>query len=553
MKYIIKPGRINRMLAAPALSLLILLSGCSKSFLELSPPADIEETNFFKTELQARQALAGVYRVLQWGNINHGHSPLMGFEEAASDDAYAGGGSSSDAVGVKGLDNFRATDGAPFNPNDVTYESVWNIYYQGVARANTYLANIGRVDASDEFRSVTSAEVKFLRASYYFGLVKWFENIPLITEPLLDPEKYNQPQAAPQAVFNQIAKDLVDAMAYLPKKSMKANNGHATYFSAEALLARVFLFCKGVYGNDLQAGDLVIDAAKTRTNLEEIIAQTAIFDLFPVYSDIWRKNNEMGMESVWEVDCSSLAGLGGSTSNQYQAQGNYNVLYFGPRGVTGNPYTAGFSNAIPTQSLYEEFETTPIVDPRREATILTLNSTAVAPGLIKGWQHTGYFNNKYNTSTEYLTPSGLSSINWGQNIHAIRFSDVLLMASELYIGVDQVKADKYLNRVRARVHLPERTATVENLRHERRVELAGEGIRYWDLLRYGLPYAKQMINASSLVGPLYNGGGTLTAGANTPASGYIMNWDDSKRGRMPIPPSQLTLANGAMEQNDGYK
>jgi starch-binding outer membrane protein, SusD/RagB family len=353
-------------------------------------------------------------------------------------------------------------------------------------------------------------------------------------------------------VYNQIAKDLVEAMQYLPKKSMKANNGHATYYSAEALLARVYLFCKGVYGNDLQAGNVVIGATQTRTNLDEII-NSGIFNLFPNYSDIWRKQNEMGMESVWEVDCSSLALLGGSTSNQYQAQGNYNVLYFGPRGVTGNPYTAGFSNAIPTESLYEEFETTPVVDPRRDATILTLNSQNAAPGLIKGWQHTGYFNNKYNTSQEYLTPSGLNSINWGQNIHTIRFSDVLLMASELNIGVDQGKADMYLNRVRERAGLPDRTTTVDNLRHERRVELAGEGIRYWDLLRYGLDYTKQMIDASSLVGPLYNGGGTLNKGANTPPSGYMMDWDPSKKGHLPIPPSQVILSNGVLKQNPGYQ
>lgn len=548
---------IYKTVIIPILFTVIISAGCSRSFLELSPPSQIEETNFFKTELQAGQALAAIYHVLQWGNINHGHTPLMGWAEIASDDAYAGGGSSSDAVGAKGLDNFKATDGAPFNPNDGTYESVWNIYYQGVARANTFLANIGRVNASEDFKNEASAEAKFLRAYFYFGLVRWFENVPLITEPLLDPNKYNQPQAAPQAVFNQIAKDLTDAMLYLPKISMKANNAHATYYAAEALLARVYLYCNGAYGTNLTAGNITIDAASTRANLDEII-NSGVFNLIPVYSDIWRKANEMGPESVWEIDCSNLAFLSGSTSNQYQAQGNYNVLYFGPRGVNGNPYTAGFSNAIPTESLYEEFETTPVVDPRRAATILILNSKADAPGLIKGWQHTGYFNNKYNTTSEYLTTSGLSSINWGQNIHDIRFSDVLLMASELYAGVDQAKADRYLNRVRTRAGLPDRIATVANIRHERRVELAGEGIRYWDLLRYGLSYAKQMIDASSLTGPYYNGtnvvGGPVvfTAGANTPPNAYIMNWDSTKRGHIPIPPSQVILSNGTLKQNPGY-
>ncbi|MBK0379912.1 RagB/SusD family nutrient uptake outer membrane protein [Mucilaginibacter segetis] len=539
-----------------AILLLILTAGCKKSFLEVSPPSQIEESNFFKTELQANQALAGVYHVLQWGNINQGHTPLMGWAEAASDDAYAGGGSSSDAVGVKGLDNFKATAAAPFNANDGTYGSVWSIYFQGIARANTYLANVDRVEASDDFKNETAAEAKFLRAHFYFDLFKWFENVPLITTQQT-PDEYNQPQAPTQDVLNQIAKDLTDAMVYLPKKSLKANNGHATYWAASALLARVYLYGKGVYGTELTVGGTTIDAAKIRTNLDEIINNGG-FNLIPSYSDVWRKANEMGVESVWEVDCSSLAYMTGSTSDQYKAQGNYNVLYFGPRGVNGNPYTAGFSNAIPTEALYEEFETTPTVDPRRAATILVLKSAADAPGLIKGWQHTGYFNNKYNTTSEYLTSSGLSSINWAQNIHVIRFSDVLLMAAELNIGVDQAKADAYLNRVRTRAGMPNRTATIDNIRHERRVEFGGEGVRYWDLLRYGLPYAKQKINESSLVGPYYNGTTTVggpvvfTAGANTPANGYVMAWDDSKRGHLPIPPSQVILSNGVLKQNPGY-
>lgn len=545
---------MNKQISTIAFLICVMAAGCTKSFLDVSPPSQIEETNFFKTELQANEALAGVYHVLQWGNINRGHTPLVGWAEAASDDAYAGGGSSTDAVGVKGLDNFKATAAAPFNQNDGTYGSVWSIYFQGVARANVYLANIGKVEASDEFKNVTSAEAKFLRAHFYFDLVRWFENVPLLTEPLTDPEKYNQPQAAPQVVLNQIAKDLVDAMIYLPKKSLKANNAHATYWSAAALLARVYLFGKGVYGTDLTAGNTLIDAAKVRSLLDEIIAPSAGFDLIPVYSDVWRKQNEMGVESVWEVEHSNLAYQSGSTSNQYQAQGNYNVLYFAPRGVSGY-YTAGFSNAIPTESLYEEFETTPIVDPRRAATILILNSPAQAqsPTFIRGWQHTGYFNNKYNSTAEYKTTSGLNDINWGQNNHEIRFSDVLLMASELNIGVDQAKADMYLNRVRRRVGLPDRVANTENLRHERRVELAGEGVRYFDLLRYGLPYAKQMIDASSLVGPYYNGGGTFNAGVSTPPNAYIMDWDVSKRGHLPIPPSEILLSNGVLKQNPGYQ
>lgn len=540
-------NRIYPIIKTASLSLLLMTAGCSKSFLEVSPPSAIEETNFFQTELQANQALAGVYHVLQWGNINQGHTPMIGWAEAASDDAYSGGGSPSDAVGVKGIENFDNTPNISFSATDGTYGSAWSMYFQGVARANVYLANIGKVATTETFKNVTSAEAKFLRAHFYFDLVRWFENVPLLTAPLTNPEEYNQPQATPQATLNQIAKDLVEAMVYLPKTSIKANGAHATYWSASALLARVYLYGKGVYGTDLDAGGVTIDAAKTRTNLDEII-NSGVFNLIPVYSDVWKKANEMGIESVWEIDHSGLAILSGSTSNQYQAQGNYNVLYFGPRGIS----TSGFSNAIPTESLYQEFEPG---DPRRAATIRIINSAAQAGSatFIRGWQHTGYFNNKYSQyDLEYLTTAGLPEINWGQNNRVIRFSDVLLMASELYIGVDQNKANTYLNRVRTRAGLGNVVANTTSIRHERRVELAGEGVRYFDLLRYGLPYAKQMIDASSLVGPYYNGGGTFTAGQNTAPANYIMNWNMARRGHLPIPPSQVSLSNGVLKQNVGY-
>lgn len=537
---------ISKITGITLLFLLVLNSGCKKSFLEVSPTA-IEETNFFKTQLQADQALAAVYHVCQWGNINSGHTPMVGWAEAASDDAYSGGGSPSDAVGVKGIENFDNTPNISFAATDGTYTSVWSIYYQGVARANVFLANINKVEADDAYKSRTTAEAKFLRALFYFHLVRWFENVPLVTSPLVNPNDYNQPQATPQATFDQIAKDLTEAMQVLPKVSIKANAGHATYWSASALLARVYLFCKGYYGTDLNAGGTVIDATKIRNNLDDMITNGG-FSLIPVYADIWKKAAEMGTESVWEVSHSNLALLSGSTSNQFQAQGNYNVLYFGPRGIA----TLGFSNAVPTESLYQEFEAT---DPRRAATIKIINSTAAAGSatFIRGWQHTGYFNNKYSQyDLEYKTPSGLSEINWAQNNREIRFADVLLMAAELNIGADQTKADLYLNRVRTRAGLPNRVATTDNIRHERRVELAGEGIRYFDLLRYGLPYAKQMIDASSLVGPLYNGGGTFTAGQNTPANNYVMNWNIARKGHLPIPPSQVALSNGVLKQNPGY-
>ncbi|MET6999485.1 RagB/SusD family nutrient uptake outer membrane protein [Chitinophaga defluvii] len=508
-------------------SLLLVTAGCSKSFLELDPPSQIVESNFFRNEKEANQALAGVYHVLQWGQWM-GFHPSHCWSEAASDDAYSGGGSQSDGVGIKALDQFRIV-----TIGDQTYRGLWSIYYAGIARANVYLDKINSVSASDEFKKITTAEAKFLRAYFYFELVRWYENVPLVTAPLVDASQYNQPQAKPEAVFNQIAKDLEDAMADLPKKSQRQTGGHVTHWGAKALMARVYLFNKGVYNRDLQAGEKVINKTIARAYLEDVINNGG-FKLVDNFADIWRKAYEFNTESVFEIDFSGLITVS-NVNDQRAGQGNFSVHMFAPRGINDPVFTAGWSYGTITQSLYEEFE---VDDPRRDETILYGSAFS---SIAKSWQYTGYFNKKYSTHQEYKAGAN-SDANWGNNYRSIRYSDVLLMAAELWLGDDQGKANGYLKEVRDRVKMPVATATTESIRHERRVELAGEGIRYWDLLRYGLPYAKQQIDASSKRGPDYDGD----------QSRFTMDWDVSKRGRLPIPQQEVDIANGVLIQNEGY-
>ncbi|QJB31717.1 RagB/SusD family nutrient uptake outer membrane protein [Chitinophaga oryzae] len=508
-------------------SLLLVGSGCSKSFLELDPPSQIVESNFFRNEKEAGQALAGVYHVLQW-NQWMGFHPTHCWSEAASDDAYSGGGSQSDGVGIKGLDQFRTV-----TIGDQTYRGLWSIYYAGIARANVYLEKIGKVTASDEFRRTTIAEAKFLRAYFYFELVRWYENVPLVTVPLVDAAQYNQPQAKPEAVFNQIAKDLEEAMADLPKTTQRQVGGHATYWGAKALMARVYLFYKGVYNLDLQAGSKTINKTVARDYLEDIISNGG-FKLAEDFASIWRKAGEFGPESVFEVSHSGLIPVS-NVNDQRLGQGNLSVHMFAPRGINDPVYTAGWSYSTITQSLYDEFEPN---DPRRDQTILYGRDFSA---IAKSWQYTGYFNKKYATHIEYKAGAN-SDANWGNNYRSIRYADVLLMAAELWLGDNQGKADAYLKQVRDRVKMPEVKATVESIRHERRVEFAGEGIRYWDLLRYGLDYAKKAIDASGTRGADYDGD----------QSRFNMDWDVTKRGRLPIPQQEVDIANGVLKQNPGY-
>ncbi|MNS24288.1 SusD family protein [compost metagenome] len=507
---------------------IVMLAGCQKSFLELDPPSQIVESNFYRNENEATQALAGVYHVLQWGQWL-GFHPSHAWSEAASDDAYSGGGSQSDGVGIKALDQLRTV-----TLGEQTYRGLWMIYYNGIARANVFLSKIEKVTASEAYKKQAIAEAKFLRAYFYFELARWYENVPLVTVPLSDPSQYNQPQATPEAVFNQIAKDLEEAISGLPRQSLKQTGARATQWAAKALMARVYLFYNGVYNKDMNAGAVVVNKELVRTYLEDVITAGG-FVLTPNFADIFRKSNELGLESVWEISFSDTNPASG-VDNQRAGQGNFSVHMFAPRGITDPTYTAGWSYSPITESLYAEFE---VDDPRRDETVLYGSQFSK---ITKSWQYTGYFNKKYSTHSEYKATTGIPDANWGNNYRAIRYSDVLLMAAELWLNTDQGKANQYLKMVRDRVKLPETPATVETIRHERRVELAGEGIRYWDLLRYGLPYAKQKIDESSLRGAQYDGD----------QSRFNMNWDVSKRGRLPIPQVEIDISKGVLKQNEGY-
>ncbi|WP_183906734.1 RagB/SusD family nutrient uptake outer membrane protein [Rufibacter immobilis] len=501
-----------------------------EDFLDKEPLADLTENNFFKTQAQATEALIGTYDVLQWNTVSGYHTtPLV--LDILSDDSYSGGQPSSEPSLLE-MDRHRVL---------TTNGEVWGLYkkhYVGISRANALLSNIDAIEAPEDFKKRTKAEAKFLRAHFYLDLVRFYENVPLILEPLA-PSEYNQPAATPKEVYNQIAKDLVEAMADLPSSNLRASGGRATRWAAKALLARAYLFYKGVYNQEMQAGDVTVDAQYARQQLEEVITQSG-HALLDNYADNFTRANEFSIESVWEISYSD-ENPWWDWGYIHGGEGNMQPQQQGPRirEATGLNYVAGWSTATPTQELYNAFSND---DPRREATILTEEEVGGRSNLNLGYQHTGYFSKKYTTSVEYLREDGQLELNWGNNYRSIRFSDVLLMAAELSVltGTD---GQDYLDRVRRRVDLDPVLATLENIRQERRLELALEGIRYWDLLRYGLNDANAAItvNRSSLPA---NYVGSL--------SDFNIQFNTARKGFLPIPQSEIDLSAGTLTQNSGY-
>lgn len=505
----------------------VFFNSCD-SFLEQEPLDQRVETNFYQTERDAEEALFAVYDVLQWNTVNGFHVPEM-LSDIASDDAYAGGASQTDAPNIIEVDkhNIRTTNGEVYG--------LWQKYYTGIYRANKFLLEVNGLEADQAFLDRTIAEAKFLRAYYYFDLVRFFRNVPLITEPLVNPDEYSQPQVAPSEVFSQIAQDLLAAIPNLPESIPLNENGRISKWAGQALLGKVYLYYSDVFGSDLPAGGTTIDRTLAIQMVDSVITESG-HSLLDNYEDNFKPEFEFSNESVFEIAYSD-ARTWFDWGFIQGGEGNMAAQMQGPR-VTqpaDEDYLLGWSFSPVTQELIDAFDPN---DPRLDATVLF--ESELNEDLTIGYQHTGNFTQKYTTTKAYAPTGGQTELNWGNNYRVIRFSDVLLMGAELNLDVDAAKAENYLNRVRDRVGMPTVPATMENIRNERRIELALEGHRYWDLERYG---QRSEINvAADNSKPGYLGDATV----------YEVTYNTSRNGIFPIPQSEIDITNGVLQQNDGY-
>ncbi len=503
----------------------VVLSSCKKEFLDRYPLDQEVSSNFYQTEEDAIAALTAIYDVLGYQSTpGVSWAPFIVMSDILSDDSYAGGADANDGQDENELNTYNIP---------TTNQIVRSIYiknYIGVYRANLLLEKIGEIDASDEFKARIIAECKFLRAYFYFEQVRFFENIPLLTETIKGPSEYNQPQAAPSAVYNQIALDLVEAIEVLPEVIPAGEAGRARKWAAEALLARVFLFYNGVYNSNLNAGDMVVDQAKALEYLEDLIANSG-HDLFPDYETNFRLAGEYGIESVFEISY-------GDTPPWWDwnyvrgGEGNLSAQMQGPRVTGSDNWNRGWSFGVVSQKLVDDLEG----DPRLYHTVLFQDS--LDGNLVKGYQHTGYYSKKYSSDAEHWAADGQFELNRTCNHRVIRYSDVLLMAAELGSG----SAQQYLDKVRARVGMPSVSATLENILRERRLELSLEGIRYYDVIRQGMGVASQELTVVGLRGPDYIEDQVV----------YDHTFNTATKGFLPIPQTEIDLSAGTLVQNEGY-
>lgn len=508
------------------MGLLLISTACSEDYLTLDPQATLFASEYFNNATELEEALIATYDVLgHQKGVGLAWAPPLYLAEVMSDDAFAGGQDAGDGAEEYQFDTYN------FATTNEVVRSLWKKGYTGVYRANFTIEKgqpLLNGEEADEV-GVIIAEAHFLRAYFYFELVRFFENVPLLIKVPTTIDEANQPQAEPEQVYNQIASDLVFAIENLPERR---GTSRASKWAAQALLARVYLFKNGVYGGDLDAAGTNVNGSFCLSQLEDLIANSG-HALLPNYDSIFYSQNEFSPESVFEI-AFEPGPVGGDWGSEQYVEGNLAAQMMGPRASGSNIWYRGWAFGIMTNKLYQDMQG----DPRLNATILTEQTIlAEAGGLTRGsYQHTGYYNNKYTTRIVDRGPQGTPELHNTSNIRAIRYSDVLLMAAEL--GQNAT----YLNQVRARVGLPEIGYSESALFNERRMELAGEGLRYFDLLRRGQAIAAQELTVVDDIGPNYTG----------PEDVYDVTYNAATRGFIPIPQVEIDLSNNVLVQNDGF-
>ncbi len=451
---------------------LLLLNSCSDTFLEVPPKGAFLTANFYADRDQAYSALVGVYDAIR--KNTGGFENMIAMMNAGSDDNVAGGGSATDGSQLHAFDDFTLT------PDNVP-GSYWNDYYQGIFRANTLLAKLPGVPMSTSEKSRFVAEAKALRALYYFNLVSMFKNIPLLLQPLTATEMYNVTQAAPTAVYAQIEKDLTEAKADLPSTVVSAENGRITKGAAQALLGKVYLF-QGK--NALAAAEFaVVNGTPGGTS-------TYGYKLLTNYSDLWLFSNKFNSESILECTHSNQSKNDWGFWGSGRDEGNTLNVMCGIRNykrLTGTTAPAsmpgGWSFTTFTQDFYDAIKT----DPRFGATILDLKAleTSGEISYTHGDADLGYYLNKFMPRPQDVsTLGGPQELNFQQNSYIIRLADTYLLEAEA-LGASGARAQALLDAVRARVGLPSIPVSLPAIKAERRLELGGEGHRFFDLVRWG--------------------------------------------------------------------
>lgn len=445
----------------------LMLTGCQDSFLNLVPETALSSATFFKTEADFQQAVNGAYVPLR--QMYNERAWVL--EEMHSDNTYYARNTLYGAVDpTENVADFAVPTANGVTANDNVLVQ-YRLNYVIIARANQIISLIDGVDFAAESKGNLKGQAQFLRALAYFDLVRLFGKVPLHLTPVTGREDAASPLASTEEIYAQIEKDATEASKTLFNKA-KQDPGRATSGAAKTLLANLYITQK--------------KWAQAETLLKDIVTNDT-YKLMPDYNEAFsyttaNKNNQ---ESIFEVQY--MEGSAGYNGNQIYRfiPSPITATEIQPLTGTSNPQpTSQESNNIPTPNLIRAYEAG---DKRKDISI----GTVVLSGSLRA-------NKTYPYIKKYARPHSLHN-NTGQNWPVYRYAEVLLFLAEALNEQGKTgEAAPYLNQVRTRAGLAATTATTqatlrEAIFKERRVELAFENKRWFDLTRTGR--VKEIISA----------------------------------------------------------
>jgi hypothetical protein len=532
------------------LSLIIIglsVLSCSEDMLNRYPTTSLVIENFYKTPEDATQAVVAVYNTL----LKEDWWSQLFMSEAASDNC-AGGAGSGDGGG------FQRWDRGLEWPDANTHQDVWKTYYGAIFRANVYLENEVLIDwtGNEALQKQYQAEVRFLRAHFHFYLARLFGEIPALSHTIAPDETPSRTPA--EDLYTFIMDDLkfcIDNGLSAPYGVMNPSNwGRVTKWAAEAMAARVYLYYSGYY-NDATLGEYT--AETVRGYIDDVINNSG-HELVPEFASLWR------VPTITELG--DLGQYAGETNPEvvwavrYESSGNpYGTWHrmMGPRNTNHDPYGQGWGAITVMPTLWNQYD---LADKRKTATIISYDDE----GFVYNWsdaaitqaQYTGYSPKKYLFRS---VGGNIETSNWQldgfEDFMVIRFADVLLMGAELHlITGDAGTALTWINRVRRRAFGDDThnysSVTLENIFAERKLELACEGLRYWDILRSCKGDFSKLVPILTYVDD--------TDGDDYSQSIDVVSLDVDGNNFVPIkglfqiPPGEIALMLGSIEQNPGF-
>lgn len=421
------------------------MSGCSKSFLDKQPEDTLAPAIFFKTPKDIKTGVIGVYQPLQ--NIfDVANLPHM--IEQMSDD----GGSPYD----------RHVWHTFYKDNTNSNSLLWDSFYKMIVNANNIIDIIDKFESKNsEDAAVVKAyrgEASFLRALAYFYLVRIYGDVPMVATSLKDPlSAFGIGRTPTNDIYNTlIIPDLESAFENCYKKgdgALANEEARATKGAALTILGKVYLTIKNY--------------AKASETLKQLIVDQAggVYSLLNDYSQIWLPANKFNAESIFEINYNAGAGTGSYYSRNMSIAVAY--LYGGK---------VGYGLSVPEKNLMDEFDEYNESVRYKVTADSGLADNLIQPAFLKLSPPLPKAVDFEMTGTDY-------------NYMITRYADALLMYAEALMELGETDlAATYINQVRARVNMPDISAmdlNIERILHERRMELAGEGHRFFDLVRTG--------------------------------------------------------------------